>query len=67
MRNVVEATRALADMYERSVGDLKSGPPHAPTRDHLDQWRLCSDAVARLIDEQNQAFDAYDAALKKHR
>jgi hypothetical protein len=66
VRNVVEATRALADMHGRMIDDLKSRPSHAPSRDCLGEWHLCTDALSRLIDEQNEALDAYDAALKQH-
>jgi hypothetical protein len=67
VRNVVEATRAIVDLHGSVIDDLKSRPSHTPSRDGLGQWRLFTDALARLIDEQNEAFDQYDAALKQHR
>lgn len=66
IRNVVEATRALSDMQHRFIEDLRREPSHSPPKNGLEEWQLCTDALTRLIEEQNTAHSTFAAARERH-
>ena len=66
IRNVVEATRALTDMHQRFIEDLRREPSHSPPKNGLEEWHLCTDALTRLIEEQNSALTTFTAARDRH-
>ena len=66
IRNVVEATRALTDMQHRFIEDLRREPSHSPPKNGLEEWQLCTDALSRLIEEQNSALSIFNAARDRH-